>query len=212
MWNNNQKLKEYIIYALPVLFLVVGIWAFLNVISMHYIRAISLIDWLLSGSDNIIATVRDVDTVMGRLQRIMLMRAFWVLWFAGFSVSIFMLGKHVHNKKEQYSEHAEIRGKDAYGTVKEIIIKNHKKLQAADCITLNKKINALAERVKFESDFGYGDLSVIDCENQIDKRFYDLAVLLAAYEPDLDNGQAVESVLDEINMLLDQRAEMKKRH
>ena len=66
--------------------------------------------------------------------------------------------------------------------------------------------------MKFESDFGYGDLSVIDCENQIDKRFNDLAVLLAAYEPDLDNGQVVESVLDEINMLLDQRAEMKKRH
>ena len=94
-----RKIKEYIIYVLPVLFLLVGIWAFLNVLSMHYTRAISLIDWLLSGSDNIIATVRDVDTVMGRLQRIMLMRAFWVLWFAGFSVSIFMLGKHVHNKK-----------------------------------------------------------------------------------------------------------------
>ena len=66
--------------------------------------------------------------------------------------------------------------------------------------------------MKFESDFGYGDLSVIDCENQIDKRFYDLAVLLAAYEPDLDNQQCIETVLNEINILLDRRAEMKKRH
>ena len=48
---NKQKLKVYIIYALPVAFLLVGIWAFLNVHSMHYTRAISLIDWLLSGDD-----------------------------------------------------------------------------------------------------------------------------------------------------------------
>ena len=84
-----RKIKEYIIYVLPVLFLLVGIWAFLNVLSMHYTRAISLIDWLLSGSDNIIATLRDVDTLMGQVQRIILMRAFWICWFAGFSVSVF---------------------------------------------------------------------------------------------------------------------------
>ena len=100
MGYNHRKFKEYLIFVLPILFLLVGIWAFLNVISMHYTRAISLIDWLLSGPDNIIAVLRDVDTLMGQVQRIILMRAFWICWFAGFSVSVFMLGRHIQNKKE----------------------------------------------------------------------------------------------------------------
>lgn len=209
---NKQKLKVYIIYALPVLCLGVGIWAFLNVLSMHYIRAISLIDWLLSGSDNIVATVRDVDTVMGKLHRIMLMRVFWVLWLAGFSVSVFMLGRHIQNKKERYAEYAKITGKDAYHKAQAVIIRNHNKLHTKGCLQLSKKLNALVERLNYESGFGYGDWATIECENQINQKLNDLAECLTDYEPGLDNQQCVDAVLDEINILLDQRAEMKKRH
>ena len=210
--GNKQKLKVYIIYALPIAFLLVGIWAFLNVISMHYTRAISLIDWLLSGPDNIIAVLRDVDTLMGQVQRIILMRAFWICWFAGFSVSVFMLGRHIQNKKEKYSEYAVIRGKEAYHKAQTVIIRNHNKLHTKECLKLSKKLNALVERLNYESDFGYGALAIIDCENQINQKINNLSECLTDYEPDLDNQQSIEAVLNEINILLDRRAEMKKRH
>lgn len=209
---HHRKFKEYLIFILPVLFLLVGIWAFFNVVSINYTRAVSVVDWLLSGPDNIVATMRDVDTLMGRLQRIMLMRAFWVLWFAGFSVSVFMLGRHIQNKKEKYSEYAVIRGKEAYHKAQTVIIRNHNKLHTKECLKLNKRLNALVERLNYESDFGYGALSIIDCENQINQKINNLSECLTDYEPDLDNQQSIEAVLNEINILLDRRAEMKKRH
>lgn len=210
--NDSKKIKEYLIFILPVLFLLVGIWAFFNVVSINYTRAVSVVDWLLSGPDNIVATMRDVDTLMGRLQRIMLMRAFWVLWFAGFSVSVFMLGRHIQNKKEKYSEYAVIRGKEAYHKAQTVIIRNHNKLHTKECLKLSKRLNALVERLNYESDFGYGALSIIDCENQINQKINNLSECLTDYEPDLDNQQSIEVVLNEINILLDRRAEMKKRH
>ena len=212
MEANQRKIQEYIIFALPVLFLLVGIWAFFNVVSINYTRAISIIDWLFSGSDNIIATLRDVDTLMGRLQRIILMRAFWICWFAGFSVSVFMLGRHIQNKKEKYSEYAVIRGKEAYHKAQTVIIRNHNKLHTKECLKLSKRLNALVERLNYESDFGYGDFAIIECENQINQKINALIGHLTDYEPGLDNQQCVDAVLDEINILLDQRAEMKKRH
>lgn len=212
MNNNHQTLKEYAIFVFPILLLFVGIGAFFRVIPITYTNAISLIDWLFSGSDNIISTLHDVNTVMGKLQRIIFMRAFWALWFIFFSISVFFLGKHIHNKKENYSVNAELKGKEAYDKLRGLIIKNYKKLRATEYITLNKKLDALAEKLNYESNFGYGDLIVIECENQINKKINDLEVLLMDYEPSLDNKKNVELVLDEINILLDQRAEMKKRH
>lgn len=210
--NDSKKIKEYLIFILPVLFLLVGIWAFFNVVSINYTRAVSVVDWLFSGSDNIIATLRDVDTLMGQVQRIILMRAFWICWFAGFSVSVFMLGRHIQNKKEKYSEYAVIRGKEAYHKAQTVIIRNHNKLHTKECLKLSKRLNALVERLNYESDFGYGALSIIDCENQINQKINNLSECLTDYEPDLDNQQSIEVVLNEINILLDRRAEMKKRH
>ena len=209
---HHRKFKEYLIFILPVLFLLVGIWAFFNVVSINYTRAVSVVDWLFSGSDNIIATLRDVDTLMGQVQRIILMRAFWICWFAGFSVSVFMLGRHIQNKKEKYSEYAVIRGKEAYKKAQTVIIRNHNKLHTKECLKLSKRLNALVERLNYESDFGYGALSIIDCENQINQKINNLSECLTDYEPDLDNQQSIEVVLNEINILLDRRAEMKKRH
>ena len=210
--NDSKKIKEYLIFILPVLFLLVGIWAFFNVVSINYTRAVSLVDWLFSGPDNIIATLRDVDTLMGQVQRIILMRAFWICWFVGFSVSVFMLGRHIQNKKEKYSEYAVIRGKEAYHKAQTVIIRNHNKLHTKECLKLSKRLNALVERLNYESDFGYGALSIIDCENQINQKINNLSECLTDYEPDLDNQQSIEAVLNEINILLGRRAEMKKRH
>ena len=210
--NDSKKIKEYLIFILPVLFLLVGIWAFFNVVSINYTRAVSVVDWLFSGPDNIIATLRDVDTLMGQVQRIILMRAFWICWFAGFSVSVFMLGRHIQNKKEKYSGYAVIRGKEAYHKAQTVIIRNHNKLHTKECLKLSKRLNALVERLNYESDFGYGALAIIDCENQINQKINNLSECLTDYEPDLDNQQSIEAVLNEINILLDRRAEMKKRH
>lgn len=209
---HHRKFKEYIIFILPVLFLLVGIWAFFNVVSINYTRAVSVVDWLFSGTDNIIATLQDVDTLMGQVQRIILMRAFWICWFAGFSVSVFMLGRHIQNKKEKYSEYAVIRGKEAYHKAQTVFIRNHNKLHTKECLKLSKRLNALVERLNYESDFGYGDLAIIDCENQINQKISNLSECLTDYEPDLDNQRSIEAVLNEINILLDRRAEMKKRH
>lgn len=210
--NDSKKIKEYLIFILPVLFLLVGIWAFFNVVSINYTRAVSVVDWLFSGPDNIIATLRDVDTLMGQVQRIILMRAFWICWFAGFSVSVFMLGRHIQNKKEKYSEYAVIRGKEAYHKAQTVSIRNHNKLYTKECLKLSKRLNALVERLSYESDFGYGALAIIDCENQINQKINNLSECLTDYEPDLYNQQSIEAVLNEINILLDRRAEMKKRH
>ena len=210
--NDSKKIKEYLIFILPLLFLLVGMWAFFNVVSINYTRAVSVVDWLFSGPDNIIATLRDVDTLMGQVQRIILMRAFWICWFAGFSVSVFMLGRHIQNKKEKYSEYAVIRGKEAYHKAQTVIIRNHNKLHTKECLKLSKRLNALVERLNYESDFGYGAVAIIDCENQIYQKINNLSECLTDYEPDLDNQQSIEVVLNEINILLDRRAEMKKRH
>ena len=114
--------------------------------------------------------------------------------------------------RETYSEYAVIRGKEAYHKAQTVIIRNHNKLHTKECLKLSKRLNALVERLNYESDFGYGALSIIDCENQINQKINNLSECLTDYEPDLDNRQSIEVVLNEINILLDRRAEMKKRH
>lgn len=209
-----KRLKIILIYAMPLIFGLIGIWAFFNVLSMNYTRTISFIDWILSGPDNIISTIRDVDTVMSKIHRIILMRIFWIIWFIGFSISIFTLGKYIHNKKEDYSHYATIKGKEAYNEIKNII-KVHIVLLNKNT-DLEKKIKLLVERIGYESDFGYGDSSVIECENEIKEKIDNLNKIFQKMKSNIVDNQddviQAESILDEINIALDHRAELKKHH
>ena len=65
----TNKIRHYLTYLLPWVFILIGIWAFFQITSFRYAKAINFIDWLLSGSDNIELALRDVDTVMGIMKR-----------------------------------------------------------------------------------------------------------------------------------------------
>ena len=208
-----ERLRIILIYAIPLMFGLIGIWAFFYVLSMNYTRAISFIDWILSGPDNIISTLKDVDTVMSKIHRIILTRMFWIIWFTGFSISVFVLGKYIHNKKEDHSYYATIKRKEACNAIKNII-KVHSVLLSKNT-DLEKKIKLLAERMGCESDFGYGDISVIECENEIKEKIDNLNKILRKTKSNVVDNQGdviqAESILDEISIILDHRAELKKR-
>lgn len=83
----------------------------------------------------------------------------------------------------------------------------------------SKKIDALIytakcleERFSIESDFGYGDRDIINCENEIAEKLQCiLDIILHIGEKELyQNIKILDEAIAEVNFLLNRRKELKK--
>ncbi len=209
-----SRIRVTLLYTMPILFLVVGALAFLQFMSLNYARAISFIDWLLSGSDNIVATLRSTDTVMYYVHRFILKRSFWFLWSAGFVFSLYLLGKHLQTNNDMVAENAVLVGREASAIMNRITRKYEVISLKADDVRLEKKLKELSDRFCVESEFGYGTCNVIECEHRI-------KIKLVILEEQIDKLEAMEgttsldvvrAVVSDIDILLKERAELKKKY
>ncbi len=61
---HSKSYSKKLAYAAPIIMAIVGLVLYSYILPAKYMKAISLIDWLFSGSDHIIATLRDADGVL----------------------------------------------------------------------------------------------------------------------------------------------------
>ncbi len=212
----NIKAKRIIIFLLPIAIILLGIIAYLIVIPHTYRKAVSFIDWLFSNPQNIIDTLREPNTVLPKLYNIIGLRICRWIWLASFITSLFFVGRQLQYKTQHSALNAIFIDREPYFAIQDLDAKLKVIRLKINCDELEefyKSVKQLEEHLSIESDFGYGDDSIISCENDIASQ---IQFLLASYS-NIEAGNVTSSIqpLNEailnINTLLQRRTELKKK-
>ena len=212
----DKKVLGKYIFLIPIAILLIGIIAYFVVIPNIYGKVVSFIDWLFTDPQNIIDTLKEPDIVLPKINSIIGLRIFWWLWLASFIASLFFVGKQLQTKPQPNISNAVFIKKEPYLAIQNLSAKLKiisPKINNKEFENLYKAVKRLEERLSIESDFGYGNDSVISCENNIAAQ---IQFLLDSYQNlETDNMtetiQAFNEAISNINSLLHQRIELKKK-
>lgn len=165
-----QSKNKYLAYFAPVIMLMIGIFLYSVILPARYNKVISLIDWLFSGTDNIIATLCSADIVLGQLYRILFTKILVWVWTIGFLFSLFWCGYTMQNSREKSSN--VLLTEDAKrATLVRLVNKAEKYYRLHknkdDSKAIYKRALALESRILACGEFGYGNNSITELENQI---------------------------------------------
>lgn len=212
----DKKIINKFIFLIPIVILLIGIVAYYIVIPNIYGKVISFIDWLFTDSQNIMDTLRNPNAVLPKIYSIIGMRIFWWLWLLGLSTSLFFVGKQLQAKPEPYTVNAVFTKREPYLVIQTVTdalkqLKTHRSSKQLD--SLIYAVKKLEEKLSVESEFGYGESIVINCENNIAQQ---IQFLLDAI-PCIENGdfeenlKAMNIAVMNINSLLRKRIELKRK-
>lgn len=212
----DKRLKKKLIYFIPFIILLIGVIAYFILIPNIYGKIVSFVDWLFIDSQSIINTLRNPNTVLSKINYIIGLKIFWWVWLVAFITSLFFTGKQLQCKSENNAPNAILTKKEPYLMIQEVSeILKHLKVSrnTSQFDLLIKSVKKLEEKLSIESDFGYGNNFVIDCENNIAKQ---IKILLDTAR-NIDNGDFNENLktmniaVMDIDSLLRRRIELKKR-
>lgn len=142
-------------------------------------------------------------------------KMFWCCWFVVFTISLFFVGKKFQTISEPDSKNAILVKKEAYFLACDIFdslellkVSNNEEIKS-----LKISMKKLKERLSIESDFGYGDSTVIDCENSIAQKLYTLKMVANSLdEENLESKvETMNHNIKSVNLLLKKRVELKKK-
>ena len=212
----DKKTIKKIVFILPIVIFLIGIIAFIIVISSVYGKIVSFVDWIFSDPQNIIEILRDSNAVLPKAYNIICLRIFWWIWLACFVASLFAVGKQLHGGMEQNAVNAVLKNKEPYLMIQEVyeLLKqirlraNNRQLDP-----LLYAVKRLKEKLSVESDFGYGNDAVIACENNIAKQLRFLVDTVSKVEND-DSEESINAMnraVMNVNSLLQRRMELKRR-
>lgn len=184
----KKKKFSFIIYLAPFVILAIGV--------LYYLDAFTFL-W---------------DTPLGKvLSNIVVIS----ILFISFVISLFFVGKHIQERRPDVNPVSILKGKQAYFIVLEIssILESLEgNEENTELKYTREKVKRLEERLKVETEFGYGNRSVIHLENNISTHLIDMKKLVSNLEAD---GEVPISELGnytlKINELLHRRMEMKRR-
>lgn len=212
----DKGVTNKFIFVIPILIFIIGLFAYFIIIPNIYGKTISFIDWLFSDSQTIINTLRDADTVLPQVHGIIAIGIFWWLWIASFIVSLFFVGRQLNSSPQINSINANMKKNDPYIFIQDIsesikLIKLRRSGTELDNFIYSLK--RLEDRLSLESDFGYGDNHVINCENKIAERLQALKNSVSNIEKGnfIENISKLNNIVTEINSMLLQRVNLKKK-
>lgn len=203
-------------FFIPLIILLVGVLAYFIIIPNMYGKIISFIDWLFTDQENIINTLRSPNIMMSKVNIIIGLKIFWWVWLSSLIFSLFIIGKYLQAKPKSDATDAILTKKEPYLMIQNVTnqlkqLKIQRSSQQLDSLIYS--IKKLEEKLSVESDFGYGESTVIDCENNIAKQIEFLLDNVSGIE----NGDFEENIkkmnvcVMNINSLLCRRSELKKR-
>lgn len=211
----DKKAMNKFVFFIPVIILLVGVAAYFIVVPNIYGKVVSFVDWLFTGPENIINTLRDPNTVLPKVNSIIGMRIFWWVWLAGLISSLFFVGKQLQAKPEPNATNAILTKKEPYLLIQDVTdalkqLKTRRSSHQLD--SLMYSVKKLEEKLSVESDFGYGKSAVINCENNIARQIQFLLDTIPCVENGdfEENLKAMNTAVMNINSLLRRRMELKK--
>ncbi|WP_068675038.1 hypothetical protein [Oceanobacillus sp. Castelsardo] len=184
----KKKKSSFIIYLAPFVILAIGVFYYFDVFAFLW------------------------DTPLGKvLSNIVVIS----ILFISFVVSLFFVGKHIQESRPDVNPVSILKGKQAYYIVLEIASALEllmDKEENAQLKPLVEKVKRLEERLKIETDFGYGNRSVIHLENDISTYLINIKKQLSNLEAsDAVSISEIENHVLKINELLHRRTELKRR-
>ena len=131
-----------------------------------------------------------------------------------FFILLFFCGKQLQMNQKSNHKNSLLIKDEPYRLVKEINYNLRKlKIKNKRLDILVHDVKLLEEKLSFESDFGYDNQDVINCENNIAKQIQFLSDTVSKITKDNfdENIENLNMAVREINYLLCKRREMKKR-
>lgn len=212
----DRKIRKKVVYFIPIGIFLIGVIAYFILIPNIYGKIVSFVDWLFIDSQSIVDTLRNPNAVFSKINYIIGLKVFWWIWLIALIISLFFVGKQLQCKSENNAPNAILTKKEPYLMIQDVLeILKHFKANS-NTIQLDlliKSVKKLEEKLSIESDFGYGNNLVIDCENNIAKQ---IKILLDTAR-DINSGDFDEKLkimnvaIMDINSLLRRRIELKKR-
>lgn len=209
--------KKYIIYASPFFIFSIGCIVDLVIIPNCFSRKISFLIWLFSNSQNIenllyypgITALPDIYSIVG-------MRIFWWIWLVSFLVSLYLVCRKIHWRTEAIAPNAVLRNKDPYYKLLDIrqkLIRVQQKGETTELKSIIISLKYLEERLKNETNFGYGKEEVITCENHIAEQLQHLSNLVSTIKSGelQENVQILNDIITDIKFSLQKRTDLKRR-
>lgn len=203
-------------FLIPVIVLLIGALTYFIILPHIYGKVVFCSNDIFAGPENDIDIIQNSDAVFPELDSNIGIRIFWDVWWTGFIASLFFAGKKLHTKPAPDNSNSILKKREPYLMIQGVSEKlkcvnrrrNSKELDA-----LVYAIKCLEEKLSVESDFGYGNSRIINCENNIARQLQFLVVAVL----NVENGNFTENVrklnatVVSINSLLRRRSELKKR-
>lgn len=207
-----QSKNKYLAYFAPVIMIIIGIFLYSVILPARYNKIISLMDWLFSGTDNIIATLRSADIVLGQFYRILFTKVLVWVWTIGFLFSLFWCGYTVQNSKKKSGNL--LIGEDRKKAMLVRIVNQAEKYYRLnkshdDSKLIYKKAVALESRFLACGEFGDGSHDITELENHICNKLVELEKLLS--DENYDYAEVNDKYI-RIHNLLEEREAMLKHY
>lgn len=202
------------VYLLPIIIAAAYVFLYLFFLPRFvFDRSVGLLEWLFSNPGKIIDALKDPSTYLNPIYMIIGLKLLNWLFTVGFIGSLFLVGRAIQNKKPKASKKASVFGNEAYLTAMELC-ERLKVVSGQNASVSKAAMQRVCERLKNESEFGYGSEQTIRCEKEIADCLGEIDVNVAALCADASSEQAaknIEILCQRIMGKLKLRIELKKK-
>lgn len=204
------KAIKKLVFLFPILVLLIGAVAIIC-FSRSPEKAEELIFWIFTDLANAIKDANFSKFFEPNSSIPLGFKIFSLLWLSCFIFSLFNVGRNLHKKPQPVSE-AIFSKKEPYLLIQGL----NDCLKKADSNKLSAiiyDIKLLEERLHNESDFGYGNVNVIHCENEIAGNLQLLSDIIQNIQTNVidEDIEKLNKVIFDINHLLSYRTNLKRR-
>ena len=210
----DKTKRNYLVLISAIIFLV-GILSFFIIVPIVYGKIISLSDWLFSGPDSIIDTLRNHSKVLPHMYSIIGLKIYWWILITSFIISLFLLGRTIQ-KLNTSKDTKSVLIRKSHLSVQEILdtLKVEKKnLNNKQLDSAYYSVKKLEELLSIENDFGDEDEEVRECEKGISQNIDELNKLVSDINKDNvdDKSCKITVTVNKINSLLRKRTILKRK-
>lgn len=216
MPHSGNDIFDKMILFMPVIIFFIGVLAYFIIIPNIYGKSVSFIDWLFSDTETIVATLRNSNVVFEQVNGIVAIGIFCWMWLASFILSLFFVGRKLNSPAEPTTSLKSTKQANCLvlQNINFTLVNLRNKHGTREVEDLSYAMKRLENNLSIETDFGYGSSAVIKCENDITEKIRELKISVSNIEIGniSDNIRKSNSILNDINLLIMQRSELKKRH
>lgn len=203
----------WVAYLCPILIAAIYVIIYVIVMPMAYGKGLTIGRLMTDDPESIAAFLMDKNKVFAAVNRILLLKILMYVLYVAFIASLFALGYVIQNKKPKQHIDAIMHDREAY--VKAMAINARVQNITLDGTDEAKTaVRNVTEHLRNESAFGYGNIQVIRCENEVAKCLRNIDLNIPALGDPKNVQQAATVIIDDcqtIQSCLAQRMELKRK-